>query len=235
MGGGLCWLDYDDDGWLDLYVVNAYADDEYDRWTEKRRPAAQRALPQRARQLRGRQSGFRRRPAAARKWLRRSRLQPGRQHRSVRDRCGLQRRHQRLRRSLVGERRRDVHGRGAGGRDQRARLALRRRRRRRERRRQARSVRRGLRRHQRRDSVVHRRLPRQPCRCARPPLPQPGPRQERPLPVPRRRQAGRSRARSRRPRPRGGLHGRGRRRAARPLRRQRPRPESPLPERRPSG
>ena len=32
MGGGLCWLDYDDDGWLDLFVVNAYADDEYDLW-----------------------------------------------------------------------------------------------------------------------------------------------------------------------------------------------------------
>jgi hypothetical protein len=26
MGGGLCWLDYDADGWLDLFVVNSYAD-----------------------------------------------------------------------------------------------------------------------------------------------------------------------------------------------------------------
>jgi Na+-translocating ferredoxin:NAD+ oxidoreductase RnfD subunit len=34
MGGGLCWIDYDDDGWLDLFVVNAYADHEYVDWTE---------------------------------------------------------------------------------------------------------------------------------------------------------------------------------------------------------
>jgi ASPIC and UnbV/FG-GAP-like repeat len=26
MGGGLCWLDYDGDGWLDLFVVNSHAD-----------------------------------------------------------------------------------------------------------------------------------------------------------------------------------------------------------------
>jgi hypothetical protein len=25
MGGGLCWIDYDDDGWLDLYAVNSYS------------------------------------------------------------------------------------------------------------------------------------------------------------------------------------------------------------------
>src|SRR4029453_5567462 len=32
MGGGLCWIDYDRDGWLDLFVVNSYTESQLDRW-----------------------------------------------------------------------------------------------------------------------------------------------------------------------------------------------------------
>jgi hypothetical protein len=32
MGGGLCWLDYDGDGWLDLFVVDGWAEQERDEW-----------------------------------------------------------------------------------------------------------------------------------------------------------------------------------------------------------
>ena len=32
MGAGLCWIDYDRDGWLDLYLVNSYAVAEVSYW-----------------------------------------------------------------------------------------------------------------------------------------------------------------------------------------------------------
>ncbi len=32
MGSGLCWLDYNNDGWLDLYLVNSYGQPEWDYW-----------------------------------------------------------------------------------------------------------------------------------------------------------------------------------------------------------
>ena len=32
MGGGLCWLDYNDDGWEDLFVVNSYSDADTTTW-----------------------------------------------------------------------------------------------------------------------------------------------------------------------------------------------------------
>ena len=34
MGGGVCWLDYNNDGWLDLYAVNNYTDSQYALWSE---------------------------------------------------------------------------------------------------------------------------------------------------------------------------------------------------------
>ena len=34
MGGGVCWLDYDGDGWLDLFAVNSFAEAEAPRWRE---------------------------------------------------------------------------------------------------------------------------------------------------------------------------------------------------------
>jgi hypothetical protein len=34
LGAGVCWLDYDRDGWLDLFAVNSYAESESARWQE---------------------------------------------------------------------------------------------------------------------------------------------------------------------------------------------------------
>ncbi len=35
MGAGLCWLDHDDDGWLDLFVVNTWSEGEWGRWYDE--------------------------------------------------------------------------------------------------------------------------------------------------------------------------------------------------------
>jgi hypothetical protein len=35
MGGGLCWLDYNGDGWMDLFVVNSYTDDNAAAWLKR--------------------------------------------------------------------------------------------------------------------------------------------------------------------------------------------------------
>ena len=32
MGGGVCWVDIDGDGWLDLFAVNSYSDPDYAYW-----------------------------------------------------------------------------------------------------------------------------------------------------------------------------------------------------------
>ena len=32
MGGGVCWLDYDADGWLDLFAVNSYSQSDISAW-----------------------------------------------------------------------------------------------------------------------------------------------------------------------------------------------------------
>lgn len=37
MGGGLCWLDYDNDGWMDLFVVNGYGEGDIGAYSKRGR------------------------------------------------------------------------------------------------------------------------------------------------------------------------------------------------------
>ena len=175
MGGGLCWIDYDDDGWLDLFVVNAYADDEYDRWTESG------GLPRSALfhnvhgPIRGRE------PRLAERTCSSAAAAASTGDFNLDGKADL---YVTTAGYNVATNGYDAllwgHGDGtftegaACGRDQRPGLALRRRGRGRERRRASGSVRGRVRRHQRPDPVLDRRLPGQPRRRARPPLPEPG-------------------------------------------------------------
>jgi ASPIC and UnbV/FG-GAP-like repeat/Domain of unknown function (DUF6851) len=40
MGGGVCWLDYNDDGWIDLFAVNSYASADLAGWESHGGPPA---------------------------------------------------------------------------------------------------------------------------------------------------------------------------------------------------
>ena len=224
MGGGLCWLDYNNDGWLDLFVVNSYAESDLGAWDST-------AACRRARSsatttgrfvnvtasagagLAVRGAGLRRRRPERRRPHRPLRLDgPGRQAALEQRRRHLHRGRPLLRRRLL-------------------RLALRRRGRRRERRRAPRPLRRRLHRGERADPRLLGRVSDEPSRGARPALPERGQRPERPRPLPRGRQAGRARPGAVRPLARRGLHRPERRRAARPLRRERRGPEPLLRQR----
>ena len=121
MGGGVCWLDYDDDGWLDLYAVNSYSIAvDFARWKERG------GLPRSALYRndggtfvdvsRGSGADL----AAARQRLRRGRLQRRRAHGPLRHR-------RRLRRAPLERGRREVRRGRTRRRDRLPRLAHRRR------------------------------------------------------------------------------------------------------------
>ena len=201
MGGGVCWLDYNGDGKLDLFAVNSYSSADTQTWEAHGGLPRSRAVRERRRPLprRDEQDACGARGAGRR--LRRRRPERRRAHRS--------RGHddERCRRAL--ERGRDISHDGAA----RQRLVHRDRVRRRERRRPARPVRRRLLGPERSGAGLARRLPDEHRGRPRPALPE---RRRRHVPRGRRRRRPRGErvpARTRR-----AIHGRERRRAARPVR-----------------
>ena len=137
MGGGVCWLDYNDDGWLDLFAVNSYssADTAAGRRTAGCR--GRRSTRTCTGRFREREPRDRTRSAGAGRRLRRSRPQRRRPH-------GSRRHDDDGRRPALEQRQRHVHRGCARAPDRRFRLVHGRGRRRRERRRPARPLRRRL-------------------------------------------------------------------------------------------
>ena len=214
MGGGVCWLDYNGDGWQDLFAVNSYASADTRAVAGARRPAAHAAVRERSRPLPQRdRENARRAPGAGRRLRRRGseRRRPARPDRDddERDQAALE------------QRQRHVHRGRARRRDDRVRLVHGRRRRGRERRRPPGRLRRRLRPAVRLGAELARRLPDEPRRRPRPPLPERGERPERPRPLPRGRCPGGARGVRLLARSRCDLPRRQRRRPSRPLRRER--------------
>ena len=119
MGAGVCWLDYDGDGWMDLFAVNSYSELDVARWKREGGLPRSAPLPQREGQVRRRRQDLARRRLAARERLRRRRLRPRRAHRPLRHVVDL-------RRAPLERRRRHVHGGRPRRGDRRLRLARRR-------------------------------------------------------------------------------------------------------------
>ena len=221
MGGGLCWLDYNNDGWLDLFAVNSYSDADVESWN------ARGGLPRSAlfENVHGHFVNVscplareRRRPG---KRLRRRRLQRRRPH-------GSPHHHEHLQRAALEQRQRDVQQRDARRRHRRLRhlrLAHRRGRRRRQRGRTPRHLRLRLCRRERPLQELLGRFPLELPGLSGPALPERRPRRARALALPGGRAAGGHRACPRGSQPRRRVHRRERRRPARPLRGERPRPE----------
>ena len=224
MGGGLCWLDYDRDGWLDLFVVNSYSERDTERYERNG------GLPRSAlfHNVKGKfvdvSRRVRCRPRRSRDGVRGRRPRPGRTHRSVRHHC-------RDERPALEQRQRHVQRRRLGGRGCRLGLAHVCRGRRRQRRRPARSLRRRLHGSERSDLRLRRGIPDEPRGRSRPALPQPGSRQGAACPLPRGWPPGGPRDGAVRPHARSGLLRSRPRRSSRPLCRERRGPEPALRER----